>query len=92
MDRNSYYGGESASLNLKQLWARFRPGEEEPTQYGRWQDWNFDMVPKFMVGRRRQGRGIRGRGGGGLKQCRPPGVLPPMFLSLLPLCVLCLAS
>uniref|UniRef100_A0A7S0SQR4 Guanosine nucleotide diphosphate dissociation inhibitor n=1 Tax=Mantoniella antarctica TaxID=81844 RepID=A0A7S0SQR4_9CHLO len=50
MDRNSYYGGESASLNLKQLWARFRPGEEEPTQYGRWQDWNFDMVPKFMMG------------------------------------------
>lgn len=49
MDRNSYYGGESASLNLKQLWERFRPGEPEPTQYGRWQDWNFDMVPKFMV-------------------------------------------
>jgi hypothetical protein len=44
MDRNSYYGGESASLNLKQLWERFRPGEPEPTQYGRWQDWNFDMV------------------------------------------------
>jgi Rab GDP dissociation inhibitor len=50
MDRNSYYGGESASLNLKQLWERFRPGEPEPTQYGRWQDWSFDMVPKFMMG------------------------------------------
>ena len=50
MDRNSYYGGESASLNLKQLWERFRPGEPEPTRYGRWQDWSFDMVPKFMMG------------------------------------------
>ena len=50
MDRNSYYGGESASLNLRQLWEKFRPGEPEPTQYGRWQDWNFDMVPKFMMG------------------------------------------
>mmetsp|Transcript_2905 Transcript_2905/g.10180 ORF Transcript_2905/g.10180 Transcript_2905/m.10180 type:complete len:451 (+) Transcript_2905:171-1523(+) len=50
MDRNSYYGGEAASLNLKQLWERFRPGEPEPTKYGRWQDWSFDMVPKFMMG------------------------------------------
>ena len=50
MDRNSYYGGESASLNLKQLWDKFRPGEPHPTRYGRWQDWSFDMVPKFMMG------------------------------------------
>ena len=50
MDRNNYYGGESASLNLKQLWEKFRPGEAHPEQYGRWQDWNFDMVPKFMMG------------------------------------------
>jgi len=50
MDRNSYYGGESASLNLRQLWEKFRPGEPEPTHYGRWQDWAFDMVPKFMMG------------------------------------------
>jgi RAB protein geranylgeranyltransferase component A len=28
MDRNSYYGGEAASLNLKQLWERFRPGQD----------------------------------------------------------------
>ncbi len=41
MDRNSYYGGEAASLNLKQLWERFRPGEPEPTKYGRWQDWRY---------------------------------------------------
>ena len=50
MDRNSYYGGESASLNLKQLYEKFKPGQELPPHYGRWQDWNFDMVPKFMMG------------------------------------------
>jgi Rab GDP dissociation inhibitor len=26
VDRNSYYGGESASLNLEQLYAKFRDG------------------------------------------------------------------
>ena len=49
-DRNSYHDAESASLNLRQLWEKFRPGEPEPTQYGQWQDWNYDMVPKFMMG------------------------------------------
>jgi len=34
MDRNSYYGGESASLNLEQLYKRFR-GEEKTTK-GAW--------------------------------------------------------
>lgn len=28
IDRNSYYGGESASLNLEQLYQKFRPGQE----------------------------------------------------------------
>jgi Rab GDP dissociation inhibitor len=28
MDRNNYYGGESASLNLEQLWAKFKPEEK----------------------------------------------------------------
>ena len=27
VDRNSYYGGESASLNLEQLYEKFRPGQ-----------------------------------------------------------------
>ena len=27
VDRNSYYGGESASLNLEQLYERFKPGQ-----------------------------------------------------------------
>ena len=27
VDRNSYYGGESASLNLEQLYEKFKPGQ-----------------------------------------------------------------
>ena len=70
LDRNAYYGAESASLNLKQLFEKFRPEEfssakegensskesekvfEEKLKekYGRWQDWNIDMVPKMMMG------------------------------------------
>ena len=49
MDRNTYYGGEAASLNLTQLWEKFRPGQKAPESYGRWQDYNIDMVPKFMM-------------------------------------------
>lgn len=49
MDRNDYYGGESASLNLKQLWEKFRPGEEAPASLGPNRDYNVDLVPKFMM-------------------------------------------
>ena len=30
VDRNSYYGGECASLNLEQLYERFYPGQVRP--------------------------------------------------------------
>lgn len=30
LDRNDYYGGETASLNLTNLWKRFRSGEAVP--------------------------------------------------------------
>jgi Rab GDP dissociation inhibitor len=30
MDRNSYYGGESASLNLEQLYQRFKGKRNHP--------------------------------------------------------------
>ena len=49
MDRNDYYGGESASLTLNQLWGRFRPGQAVPTDMGRNVDYNVDLVPKFMM-------------------------------------------
>lgn len=30
VDRNSYYGAETASLNLTNLWQHFRPDKAEP--------------------------------------------------------------
>jgi Rab GDP dissociation inhibitor len=52
LDRNSYYGGDSASLNLTQLWQKFnRPAEEipKPATYGNNRDWNIDLIPKFVM-------------------------------------------
>jgi Rab GDP dissociation inhibitor len=49
MDRNNYYGGQSASLNLNQLFERFRPGQSPPKQLGASRDYNVDMVPKFIM-------------------------------------------
>ncbi|XP_021662490.2 guanosine nucleotide diphosphate dissociation inhibitor At5g09550 [Hevea brasiliensis] len=49
MDRNDYYGGESSSLNLNQLWKRFRSGDKPPENLGASRDYNVDMIPKFMM-------------------------------------------
>ncbi|KAI6198301.1 Rab GDP dissociation inhibitor [Aphelenchoides fujianensis] len=51
IDRNNYYGGESASLTpLEQLYEHFR-GEKSkpPTDTGRGRDWNVDLIPKFLM-------------------------------------------
>ncbi|EGC37087.1 Rab GDP dissociation inhibitor alpha [Dictyostelium purpureum] len=52
MDRNGYYGGESASLNLNQLWEKFR-GEQNngkpPAELGASRDYNVDLIPKFIL-------------------------------------------
>jgi Rab GDP dissociation inhibitor len=50
LDRNDYYGGECASLNITNLWAKFRPGTEPPKELGANRDWNVDLVPKFIMG------------------------------------------
>ncbi|GMP78912.1 hypothetical protein CsSME_00034670 [Camellia sinensis var. sinensis] len=49
MDRNDYYGGESTSLNLIQLWTRFRGSDKPPANLGSSRDYNVDMIPKFMM-------------------------------------------
>lgn len=49
LDRNEYYGAETASLNLTNLWKQFRPGTEPPTEYGHNRDWNVDLIPKFIM-------------------------------------------
>lgn len=49
MDRNKYYGGESASLTpLEDLFTKFGlPAPDEG--YGRGRDWNVDLIPKFIL-------------------------------------------
>lgn len=49
IDRNSYYGGESASLQLTQLWEKFKPSTPLPPSLGPNRDYNIDLVPKFMM-------------------------------------------
>jgi len=49
MDRNSYYGGESASLNLDQLYKKFRGDDKPPKGLGRPQDYSVDLCPKFLM-------------------------------------------
>jgi Rab GDP dissociation inhibitor len=49
IDRNSFYGGEGASVNLTNLWKIFKPNVEVPKQYGANRDWNIDLVPKFIM-------------------------------------------
>merc|ERR1711871_783755 len=48
MDRNNYYGGTSASLNLKQLHEKFGAGEP-PATLGSSRDYNVDLIPKFIM-------------------------------------------
>lgn len=49
LDRNSYYGGESASLNLDQLFARFRGDEKPPESLGQSRKYCIDLCPKFLM-------------------------------------------
>jgi len=49
MDRNDYYGGDSASLNLTQLYRKFRPDQAVPAELGRDRDYAIDLVPKFII-------------------------------------------
>ncbi len=49
LDRNGYYGGETASPNLTNLWSMFRPGAEPPKAFGHNRDWNIDLIPKFIM-------------------------------------------
>eukprot|EP00808_Paulinella_micropora_P009529 g2964.t1 len=52
MDRNSYYGGESASLNLEQLFEKFSgegKGKDIDKKFGRTRDYCVDLCPKFLM-------------------------------------------
>ena len=49
LDRNNYYGSETASLNLSNLWKYFRGMYEYPKKYGKNNNWNVDRIPKFIM-------------------------------------------
>jgi Rab GDP dissociation inhibitor len=49
MDRNGYYGGESASLNLNQMFEKYANGTTPPPELGSSRDYNIDLIPKFMM-------------------------------------------
>lgn len=50
MDRNPYYGGESASITpLEDLYKRFHLPGSIPESMGRGRDWNVDLIPKFLM-------------------------------------------
>lgn len=48
LDRNNYYGGDGASLNLTNLFAKFQAGDA-PTNLGANRDYNVDLIPKFIM-------------------------------------------
>ena len=49
IDRNPFYGGEAASLNLTNLWKVFRPDKNSPAELGQNRDWNIDLIPKYII-------------------------------------------
>lgn len=48
VDRNGYYGAETASLSLANLYEKFR-NTQPPASMGHSRDWNVDLIPKFIM-------------------------------------------
>lgn len=49
MDRNNYYGGACASLNLEQLYEKYKPNDKPLTTLGSSRKYNVDVIPKFIM-------------------------------------------
>eukprot|EP01129_Flabellula_baltica_P009232 TRINITY_DN373_c0_g1_i1.p1 TRINITY_DN373_c0_g1~~TRINITY_DN373_c0_g1_i1.p1 ORF type:complete len:444 (+),score=121.09 TRINITY_DN373_c0_g1_i1:52-1383(+) len=49
IDRNDYYGGECASLNLNQMYEQFEGGNSPDEALGNARRYNIDLVPKFLM-------------------------------------------
>jgi len=50
VDRNNYYGGDCASLNLDQLYQKFKGASTTPPkELGLSRDFNVDLIPKFIM-------------------------------------------
>jgi Rab GDP dissociation inhibitor len=48
VDRNNFYGGECASLNITQFMEQMEP-KGEKQDLGPNRDWNIDLIPKFIM-------------------------------------------
>ena len=61
MDRNDYYGGESASIcPLTKLFELFgKRGEPNEAKMGRFRDYNVDLIPKFIMANGESSRAMR---------------------------------
>ena len=49
IDRNPFYGGEGASVNLTNLYKLFKGEQEPPKELGHNRDWNIDLIPKYIM-------------------------------------------
>jgi len=50
LDRNGYYGGECASLNITNLYSKFYgESQKPPAEFGANREWNIDLVPKLVM-------------------------------------------
>ena len=73
VDRNGYYGGEAASLNLTDLYKKFMGGESPQAEFfaemgsgtgkaAADRDFNVDLIPKFIMAHGKTNRSL-GMGG-----------------------------
>ena len=49
LDKNNYIGSNTVSLNLKDLFDHFRPVIEPSKKYGQSEEWNVDLISKFIL-------------------------------------------
>jgi Rab GDP dissociation inhibitor len=49
IDRNDYYGGDCASLNLDQAWSFFKEEGKPNEKLGQARQYNIDLIPKFLM-------------------------------------------
>jgi len=49
IDRNPYYGGACASLDLQQMWKKFCLSGSIPEELGSAREYNIDLIPKFIL-------------------------------------------
>lgn len=49
-DRNDYYGASCASLNIQQMFEKYKAGETPNEHFlGKNRDYNIDLIPKFIM-------------------------------------------